>query len=152
MRRLAPFALALAAALPARAAPARLGDFSLGGGPAIVVDRNSFGAGATAEANLLWRWFSLGMHGRLAAVEGEARPAAGIELGAFGFFGLGASLQAAGPSIDGLLQIPIPVYAWQQTYLTVGYRPGLLLGEDRGWVHEIAVQIKWSSLLVPETD
>ena len=136
----------------AAAAPARLGDYSLGAGPAFVLDRGDAGAGVTAEANLLYRWFSLGLHLRGAAVGDDFRPAAGLELSALGLLGVGASVQEGGPSIDGLLQLPIPIYAWQQSYLTLGWRPSWLLRDGGGWIHEIALQVKWSSLLVPSED
>jgi len=147
---LAPLALFVPAA--ASAAPARLGDFSLGAGPAFVLDRGDAGAGAVAEANLLYGWFSLGLHARAAMVGDDFRPAAGLELGALGLVGVGASLQDGGPSLDALLQLPIPIYSWRETYLTIGWRPSWLLGDRHGWVHEIALQIKWSSLLVPSED
>jgi len=150
VRRLALPALLLPGL--AAAAPARLGDFSVGAGPALVVDRGDAGGGVTAEANLLWSWFSLGLHGRGVAVDGAFRPAGGLELSAFGLVGVGASLQEDGPSIDALLQVPIPIYGWRASYLTLGWRPSRLLGEHAGWVHEIALQLKWSSLLVPTDD
>ncbi|WP_373049188.1 hypothetical protein [Vulgatibacter sp.] len=149
MRRLLLLALLLPAA--ASAAPARLGDVSVGAGPALVVDRGDVGPGAVAEANLLWHWLSLGLRLRGAAVDGEFRPAAGVELGALGLFGVGASIQEPAPSVDLLFQVPVPIYSWQQTYLTLGYRPSWLT-DGSGWVHEIALQVKWSSLLVPEDD
>lgn len=151
MRRLLLAVLLLAPATT-RAEPARLGDFSLGLGPAFVLEQGQPGAGVVGEANLLWRWFSLGLHGRAAAVGDGFSPAAGIEASAFGLVGVGASVQRAGPSIDALLQVPIPIFAWQQSYLTVGWRPSYLLGDERGWIHEFAVQVKWSSLLVPTDD
>lgn len=149
---LAALLCALLLADGASAGPARLGDFSVGGGLALVVDRGSIGGGPVAEANLLYDWFSLGLRLRGAFLDGGFRPAAGLEASAFGLLGLGVGLQEAGPSIDGLLQIPVPIYRWRETYLTLGYRPSLLLREPGGWVHEIALQIKWSSLLVPEED
>ena len=150
VRRIALLALLLPGT--ALGAPARLGDFSLGAGPALVIDRGDVGGGVTAEANLLWSWFSLGLHGRGAAVDGEFRPALGLELSAFGLVGVGASVQEDGPSIDALLQFPIPIYTWRASYLTVGWRPSRLLGDHAGWSHEIALQLKWSSLLVPTDD
>ena len=135
----------------AAAGPARLGDFSVGAGPALVFDRGELGGGAVAEANLLWDWYSLGLRLRGAAVEGEFRPAAGIELGAFGLFGLGLGVQEPGLSLDGLFQLPLPIYEWRQSYLTLGYRPSILL-DGSGWTHEIALQIKWTTLLAPSED
>ncbi len=147
-------AIALLVLVPAAAsaAPARLGDFSVGAGPAFVLDRGDAGGGLVAEANLLYSWFSLGLHARGAMVGDDFRPAAGLELGALGLFGVGASVQEAGPSIDALLQLPIPIYSWQASYLTLGYRPSYLVGDQRGWIHEIALQVKWTSLLVPSED
>jgi hypothetical protein len=150
VRRLVLLALLLPAT--SSAAPARLGDFSLGAGPALVIDRGDAGAGAVAEANLLWRWFSLGLHGRAAAVDGDFRPAGGIEFGALGLFGLGASIQAPGPSLDALLQVPVPIYAWKETYLALAWRPSWLVREEGGWIHTVSLQLKWSSLLVPTED
>ena len=149
MRRLVIPALLLPGLASAAPAPARLGDYSLGAGPAFVVDRGEPGGGVTGEANLLWRSLSLGVHARAAAVDGELRPAAGIELAYLGMVGVGASVQGAGPSFDALLAVPIPIYRWHETYLSFGWRPSWLL-EGGGWVHEIALQLKWSSLLVPE--
>ncbi len=139
-------ALAQAEMLPY---PTELGDLSLGIGPAFVSDRGEAGGGVTAEANLLFGLFSLGAHARAAAVDGAFRPAAGLELGFAGLLGLGASAQQEGLSIDGLLALPIPL-GREPFFLSVGWRPSFLL--RGGVVHELAVQIRWSSLLVSADD
>lgn len=140
----------LASSAAAADAPAHFGDFSAGLGPALVVDRGNVGGGAVAEGNLLFDWFSLGLHGRLASVSGEFRPELGLEAAAFGLVGAGVGIQEGGPSIDLSLSVPIPIYAWEPFYLAVGYRPSFLL--QGGTVHEVAIQLKWSSLLLPSDD
>lgn len=130
--------------------PAHLGDFSFGGGPAIVVDRGSFGAGAVAEANLLWNWFALGVNVRGVGVEGEFRPGASLQGTVFGILGAGVGTQAGGPSVDLSLELPLPFYEWLPGYFTVAYRPSLFV--EGGALHQVALQLKWSSLLLPARD
>lgn len=136
-----------AAALPA---PAKLGDYTVGAGPAFVLDRGNPGGGAVAEGNLLYGLFSLGLHLRGHMISGEFKPAAGMDLAFAGLIGAGASVQEAGTSIDGLLALPIPIYAWEPWYLSVAWRPSFLL--DGGSIHEFSLQLKFSSLLVPSDD
>lgn len=134
----------VAAALPY---PATLGDFSLGAGPALVAGSGDVGGGAAAEANLLVGLFSLGAHGRVAS--GSGASAAGFEVAFAGLVGLGASVQRQGPSIDGLLSVPVPV-GGEPWFLSVGWRPSFLL--RGGMRHEVALQVKWSSLLLDADD
>lgn len=152
---LLPSALVLSAfaSLPAPAAasaPARLGDFSFGGGPAFVVDRGDVGGGAVAEFNLLVDWFALGLNFRGVGVDGEFRPGASAQFTVLGFLGVGAGIQPGGPSVDFSLEAALPSYEWMPGYLTVAYRPSVLV--DGGAIHQIALQMKWSSLLVPSRD
>lgn len=152
MRRSLIPLLGLSLALPALAsagplpAPARLGDLSVGLGPALVANDDGLGGGATAEANLLLGIWSLGAHVRAADVDGAFHPAVGVEVAFAGALGLGTSYQARGLSIDGLLAVPIPLFRgpW---YVTLGWRPSFLLGG--GTIQEVALQVKWTSLLVP---
>lgn len=152
-RLLRPTALALLCLVlssPGQAAaqPARLGDFSFGGGPALVVDRGQAGPAAVAEFNLLVDWFALGVNLRAASIDGDFRPGASGLFTVFGLLGAGAGIQEGGPSVDFLLELPLPVYRWMPGFFTVSYRPSLLV--DGGSIHQVALQMKWSSLLVPE--
>ena len=147
--RTLPAVLVAALAIPSAAGalpfPARLGDFSLGAGPALVAGSGGVGGGATAEVNLLLGLFSLGAHGRGAT--GTGASAAGLELAFAGMVGLGASVQRQGPSIDGLLAVPVPI-GGNPWFLSLGWRPSFLL--DGGMRHEVSLQVKWSSLLVDD--
>lgn len=149
---LAPLALALLLVPTGEvhAQPARLGDFSFGGGPALVVDRGQAGPAAVAEFNLLVDWFALGVNLRGAAIDGEFRPGASALFTIFGILGTGAGIQDGGPSVDFLLELPLPVYRWFPGYFTVAYRPSILV--DGGSIHQLAFQMKWSTLLRPEVD
>lgn len=153
MRRFLPWLplLGILLADPALAlpAPARPGDVSLGVGPALVFDRGEAQPAITGEANLLFGLFSVGFHGRLANGSERILPAVGVETSLAGVIGVGASLQPDGPSIDGLLAVPL-VFGREPWYFSVGYRPSFLL--RGGTIHELAIQIKWSSLLVPSDD
>ena|GEM_PF-7025364 len=146
-RTLLAAALAIPSAAGALPFPAHLGDFSLGAGPALVAGSDVVGGGATAEVNLLLGLFSLGAHGRGAT--GTGASAAGLELAFGGMVGVGASLQQQGPSIDGLLAIPVPI-GREPWFLSLGWRPSFLL--EGGMRHEVSLQVKWSSLLVDAVD
>ena len=130
-------------------APAVWGDFSLGVGPALVLLPRGPASALTGEINLLAGAFTFGARGRVADRAGELQPAVGLEASVLGMIGAGASWQAAGPSIDGLLQIPVPLLP-APFYLALSWRPSVLL---RGGVeHEVALQLKWSSLLLPDDE
>lgn len=135
-----------AAALPS---PARWGDFSLGAGPALLLRDGDAAPGLAAEANLLAGAFSIGLRGRVAAAGGEVLPAAGLEASVLGLLGGGIGVQQGGASIDGLLQVPLPALP-SPWFLTVSWRPSFLLAG--GVHHEVALCLKFSSLLVPERD
>ncbi|AKU90680.1 hypothetical protein [Vulgatibacter incomptus] len=129
--------------------PAQLGDLSVGIGPAVVTRDGRVGGGATAEANLLFGLWSAGAHLRGAALDGGFDPAGGVEAGLAGILGLGVGFQRGGPSIDGLLALPVPI-GKEPWFLSVGWRPSFLL--RGGVIHELAIQVRWSSLLVPTDD
>lgn len=150
--RLRALALVVGVLLPAAArgdilpAPARAGDLSFGLGPALVLEGGEASPGVTGELNLLVGAFSLGAHGR-AAFGDEVAPAVGVEAAVLGMLGAGASWRPGGLSIDGLLQVPLPILP-TPFFLSVGWRPMFLLAG--GVEHEVALQIKWSSLLLPD--
>lgn len=154
VRKLFTLGILLTLALPGVAsalpAPARLGDLSFGLGPAFVVDRGEALGGVTGETNLLFGLFSLGVHGRVAQGRGDLHAAVGVEASAAGLLGVGASYQREGFSIDGLLAVPLIFGGIEPWFVSVGYRPSILL--RGGSIHEIAVQFKWSSLLLPLRD
>ncbi|HEY0838713.1 MAG TPA: hypothetical protein VGD74_00865 [Vulgatibacter sp.] len=141
---LAVLAPSIAGALPF---PARLGDYSVGAGPALVAGEGGVGGGVAAEANLLLGLFSLGAHGR--GVAGGGGSAAGVEVAFAGLIGVGMGVQEAGASIDGLLAVPLP-FGGDPWFLSLGWRPSFLVAG--GVRHEISLQIKWSSLLVAGDD
>jgi hypothetical protein len=141
----------LAAWGPARAdvlpAPAHLGDFSLGVGPAVVLQGGDVQAGVTGELNLLAGAFSFGPHARATFAGGNVHGAVGLEASVLGMLGGGVTWRPGGFSVDGLLQVPLPVLP-QPFYLAIGWRPMFLL--HGGIEHEATLQLKWSSLLLPD--
>jgi hypothetical protein len=131
-------------------APAHLGDVSLGLGPALVLLQNGdVQPGVTGEANLLAGAFAFGAHGRVAFGDGAVHPLVGLEAAVLGMIGGGMSWRPGGVSVDGLLQVPLPLLP-SPFYLAVAWRPMFLL--HGGIEHEVAVQLKWSTLLLPDPE